>query len=231
MPKKPRSHIQDPDRITLMHANGDGFFAPIPPHREAVVAYLRLYNETRAGWDLPPELGVLRNPYGDTVSGYALPIPDGTWAAFEDPMRVVRKVASLLWEQGRTDHPLVRGIDRSLLADMVGVYFMHEGWAPPKGKEREAVNLMRNGMGYRLADTADRRETRSVIAVQVDGVLHLATQHRDAPRDTHVKSYDPTRDEEGCRIGGTMPRPLLEVAYGLIQHMRPTYANDPQDNL
>lgn len=231
MPKKPRTHVQDPGRIETMFANQDGFFAPVPPPKDAIVSYLRLYNETRADWDEPPELGVLRAPYGHTVTGYALPIPEGTWAAFEDPMKVIRKVAALLWEEGRTDHALVRHIDRAMLADMVGVYFMHEGWAPPKGKELAAANLMRQGMRYRLSETTDRRETRSVMAVQIDGVVHATTQYRDDPRDIHFLSYDPSRDEEHNRIGGTMPRPLLEVAYGLVKTLRPAYANNPEDNL
>lgn len=231
MPKrKPVTHVTDPVRAKVMHETGTGFYAPFPPSREGVVAYLRLYNETRPGWDQPPELGVLRAPYADTVTGYPLPIPEGTWAAFNDPMRVIRKLADLLWEQGRTDHALLRNIDRPMLADMVGVYFMHEGWAPPRGKELQAVQTMQAGMRYRISETADRRETRAVLAVQVDGVVHSTTLYRDSPRDVHHMSWDPNDPAQtNDGIGGTMVRPLLEVAYGLIKTLRPEYANQPDE--
>lgn len=228
--RKPVTHVTDPGRIKELSDTGGGFYAPVPPSREGVMAYLRLYNETRPGWDEPPELGVLRAPYSDTVTGYALPIPEGTWAAFNDPMRVIRKIADLLWEQGRTDHALVRAIDPSMLADMVGVYFMHEGWAPPRGKELQAVQTMQQGFRYRLSETSDRRETRAVTALQVDGVVHSTTQYRDAPHEVHHMSWDPNDPADTNCIGGNMARPLLEVAYGLIKTLRPAYANTPDED-
>jgi hypothetical protein len=236
MPRKlPSTHVTDPDRIKEMRANDEGFFAPYPPTREALRSYLRLYNETREGWDLPAELGVLCCPYRDTVTAYTLPIPEGTWAAMEDPMKVLRRMAALLWEQQRTDHPLVARIDRTRLADMVGVYFTHEGWAPPRGKEREALHLHQTGKGYRLSETDDRRETRAIMAVQIDGVVHTTTQYRDDPKDIRVVSYDPLASQDKAvaarqRIAGPMPRILLEIAYGLVK-LRPAYANSPEDNL
>lgn len=234
MPRKlPSSHVTDPERIKEMTANGDGFYAPYPPARGAMTAYLRLYNETREGWDLPAELGVLCCPYRDSVTAYTLPIPVGTWAAMGDPMKVLRRMALLLWEQQRTDHPLVARIDRTRLADMVGVYFMHEGYAPPKGKELEALRLHQAGQAYRLSETDDRRETRAIMAVQIDGVIHTTTQYRDDPKDVRVMSYDPTSPQDRAanrHIAGPMPRILLEIAYGLTK-LRPAYANDPGDDL
>ena len=158
------------------------------------------------------------------------PIGEGTWAAMEDPVRVVRKIADLLWKQDRTDHALVRGIDRSMLADMVGVYFRYEGWAPPRGKEMQAAKTMMAGHRYRLSDTADRREMRMMLAVQIDGVVHSTTQYRDAPREIKHRTWDPNDPADAHnRIGGNLPRPLLEVAYGLIKNMRPAYADIPED--
>lgn len=232
MPRKPpASHVTDPARIKEMFANNDGFYAPYPPSREAFKGYMRLYNETREGWDLPSELGVLSCPYQGSVSSYALPIPEGTWGAMENPLKVLRRMATLLWEEQRTDHALVRNIDRAELTDMVGVYFMHEAWAPPKGKELQALRLHQHGKGYRFSETADKRETRALMAVQIDGVVHTTTQYRDDPRDIRFMTYDPNSPEDRAanrRIAGATPRILLEIAYGLVK-LRPSYANDPND--
>lgn len=231
MPRKlPSTHVTDPDRIKEMQAADEGFYAPYPPTREALRGYLRLYNETREGWDLPAELGVLCCPYRDTVTAYALPIPEGTWGAMEDPVKVLRRMASLLWIDPRPQHALVRGIDRSRLADMIGVYFMLEGWAPPKGREKAAMALHLGGQGYRFSEVEDRRETRTMMAVQIDGLIHTTTQYRDDPHNVRVMTYDPTSAEDEVanrRIIGKLPRILLEIAYGLTK-LRPAYANLPE---
>lgn len=231
MPKKPLSHITDPARIKATHERGDGFWSVVPPPRDAVVSCLRLYNESRIEWDEAPELGVLRAPFGHTVTSYALPIPDGTWTAMQRPRRVVEKIARLLWEEGRTDHALVRNIDRTMLADMIGVYLRYEGWAPPRGGERAAANALRAGLRYDLQGTHDKREVRQVFAIQIDGVVHVTTQYRDSPREVHHRSYDPGRETPGGHIGGDIVRPLLEVGYGLIRTLRPAYVNTPEGNV
>lgn len=229
--RKPLTHVTDPARIAAMRKQDKGFYAPLMPPREAVEGYLRLHNETRPAWDECPEVGVLRAPFSDSVTSYPLPIPEGTWSAMQDPLRVVRKLAHLLWVEGRTDHALLRSVDRSLLADMVGVYFRYEAFGPPRGKEVQSFNLLASGHHYRFQDTGDAREARMILAVQVDGLVHSTNQYRDAPREVRYRTFDPSRDDQVDRIGGAVPRLLLDIALGLIRHMRPAYANNPEDNL
>lgn len=216
---------------------GSGFFAPEPPSLDAVRAYMSLYVAERQEWNEPPELGVLRAPYEGSVTGYALPIAEATWDAMKDPGKVLKTLVRVLWEEARTDHALLRGVDRSMLADMVGVYFRHEGWAPPKGKEKVALSTHRMGLNYRFEQADDRRECRAITAVLIDGAVVRATEFRDEPGHLRSGSYHllkqgKTPEESPANwIGGQHLTAMLKISYGLVAYMRPAYANKrvPED--
>lgn len=216
--------------LRAQHArSGDGFYMPTVSSREAVLAYMRLYLAQRTEWDEPPELGVFRSEYDDHVSGYAFPYPEGIWDAWENPVRLIKRLVDITWEQGRSEHALLRCVDRSMLADMTGVYLRTEGWAPPKGAERSALGLHAHGHGYRFSDLKDRRETRSMEYVQGDGTIFRVTHYRDAPDTFLSKAWHP--DDGGKDwLGGTVRTQLLKLTFGLIRYVRPAYANDPDRN-
>lgn len=212
---------------------GTGFFAPEPPDPAWVRAYMSLYVAERTEWNEPPELGVLRTPYEGSVTGYALPIKEATWDANQDPGKVLDTLVRVLWTEARTDHALLREVDRSYLADMVGVYFRTEGWAPPKGKEAVALAAMRSGMPYRFEHTDDRRECRMITGVMIDGSVVRATEYRDEPGRLHSGVHhllDPNKaigvlGPGSNTIGGRHLTALLKISYGLVAYMRPAYAN------
>lgn len=212
---------------------GEGFFAPMPPNLDAVRSYLEVYLLQRQEWEEAPELGVLNAPFDDSVTGYAFPIPEGTWDAMHEPGKVLRLLARLLWKDARTDHALLRPVDRTQLADMVGVYFRHEGWAPPRGQELRALKSHSQGIPYRFEDAKDRRECRAITAVMVDGSVVRATQFRDEKGDIRSGSYhllkdsdDPTKPGPASWVGGDHLIDLLKISYGLIAYMRPAHANN-----
>lgn len=212
---------------------GTGFFAPEPPDADAVRSYMSLYVAERAEWGEPPELGVLRTPYADSVTGYALPISEGTWAAIEDPGKVLNTLVRVLWTEARTDHALLRNVDRTMLADMVGVYFRTEGWAPPKGQELTALRLSRTGLNYRFENAEDRRECRVITAVMIDGSVVRATEFRDEPGELRSGVHHLLREEHmnpalgspSNWIGGQHLTAMLKISYGLVAYMRPPHAN------
>lgn len=211
---------------------GSGFFAPEPPNMDAVRSYLELYLLQRQEWEEAPELGVLTTPIDNSVTGYAFPIPEGTWDAMNEPGKVLRLLARLLWKEARTDHALLRPIDRTQLADMVGVYFRHEGWAPPKGQEMRALHSHAEGLPFRFEDAKDRRECRAITGVMVDGSVVRATQFRDEKGDIRSGTYhllkdsdDPAKPGPSKWIGGDHLVDLLKISYGLIAYMRPAHAN------
>lgn len=212
---------------------GTGFFAPHPPSADAIEGYMKLYVAERTEWGEPAELGVLRTPYEGSVTGYKLPIPEGTWAAMCNPTKVLTTLVRVLWEDPRPDHALLRHVDRTMLADMVGVYLRTEGWAPPKGKELTALAAHREGMAYRFEQAADRRECRVITAVMLDGGVTRATQFRDEPE--HLRSgthhlldgrrANPSLGSPASWVGGEHLVSLLKISYGLVAYMRPAYAN------
>lgn len=211
---------------------GEGFFAPMPPNMDAVRSYLELYLLQREVWEEAPELGVLCTPVDDSVTGYAFPIPEGTWDAMNQPGKVLRLLARLLWKDARTDHALLRPIDRTQLADMVGVYFRHEGWAPPRGQELRALRSHAEGLPFRFEDAEDRRECRAITAVMVDGSVVRATQFRDEKGDIRSGVYhllndsdDPLKPGPSKWVGGDHLVDLLKISYGLVAYMRPPHAN------
>lgn len=224
-----RTPPPDPFLQRAMAKDGSGFFMPVQPSNEAVLSYLRLHCQEREQWDERAEVGVLRSPYEEQVTGYALPIAAGSWDTYDNPLKLVRKLVDVLWRQGRTDHALLRAADRSLLADMVGVYLRHEGWSPPKGHERQALAIGAGRPGYRFSDLTDRRESRSVLAVMGDSTRLKVTHFRDEGEKFRSAAYNPLAlpNHRTTPILGDMPPLLLELAYGLIKHMRPPYANDP----
>lgn len=216
-------------------AEGEGFFAPEPPDIDAVRSYLELYLFERQEWNEPPELGVITTPYGGSAGSYAFPIPEGTWDAMSNPSRVLKLLSRLLWKEARTDHALLRPVDRSELADMVGVYFRHEGWAPPRGQEMAALRNHAQGLTHRFEDHKDRRECRAITAVMIDGSVVRATQFRDEGGRSRSGVYhllkDSPRDQDPFNpgpqkwIGGDSLVELLKISYGLIAYMRPPGAN------
>jgi len=216
---------------------GTGFFAPEVPPLDATRSYMRLYLEERQTWDECPELGVVRSPYEGSVTGYALPIKTSTWDAMEDPGKVLKTLVRVLWEEARTDHALLRDVDRSMLGDMVGVYFRHEGWAPPKGQEKQALATHRAGMPYRFENAKDRRECRAITAVMVDGSVVRATEFRDEPGHLRSGIYHLLKEGKAPEespvnwIGGQHLTALLKISYGLVAYMRPAWANTrvPED--
>lgn len=224
----------DPAIRQAMALDGSGFYAPMPPSDESVLAYLRLYCQEREEWDEPPELGVLRSPYDGQVTGYPLPILEASWDSYVKPGALLRKLVDVLWHQGRTDHALVRHIDRTMLPDMVGMYFRHESWSPPKGSpynHRRADGAVPR-LGYDLQQTKDKRESRGVLAVMVDGTRLRVSHFRDTPQKFNSAAYQPlaTPTHKTTPIFGDTPPLLQELAYGLIKNMRPEYANEaPED--
>lgn len=206
---------------------GRGFYMTRPASRKAVLAYMRLYLAQRTEWDEPPELGVLRSEYDQHVTGYAFPYPEGIWDAWDHPGKLIRKLADLTWHQGRTDHALLRPIDRSLLGDMTGVYLRTEGWAPPKGTERTALGLHAHGHHYRFSDVEGRREVRTVEYAQGDGTMFRVCHYRDDPDTFSSQAWHPDDPGHGTYMGGSLRGELLKMTFGFINHLRPAYVNDP----
>jgi hypothetical protein len=223
----------DQQTAERMAAQGEGFYAPEPPQPHAVLSMMSLYCREREEWDEAPELGVLLSAYGNHVSSYPLPIPEPTWDAYDRPARVITRLRDVLWKQGRTDHALLRDIDRPTLTDMVGVYFRYEAWGPPKGKEQQAIATVRSGIPLDLAKQEGRRELRNIVAVTVDGSLYLLSQVRDDPERFRTMHLDFDGKMSGNlpyvhEMTGNLPVLMRELCFGLIKHMRPGHANLPK---
>jgi hypothetical protein len=233
VPTPHRNRNLTPEEQHRKVAEGQAFFAPEIPDPDALRSYMELYLAERTEWDEYPELGVVRTPYPDTVTGYALPIPAGTWDALNTPSRVLTILERKLWQEAKTEHMLLNQVDRTLLTDMVGVYFRHEGWAPARGTERTARSLLRMGVRPDFKSSADRRECRVITAVMIDGLVLRATQYKDDGHVINSGQYHLIKDAERGKsphpadeLGGEYLTHLLKIAYGLVAYMRPPRANE-----
>lgn len=217
-----------PDERRAKARAGEGFYMPSTASRDAVLAYMRLHLAQRTEWDEAPELGVFRAEFDEHVTGYAFPYPESLWNVWDHPGRLINRLSVLTWEQGRTEHALLRPIDRSMLGDMTGVYLRTEAWAPPKGAERTALTLHTQGHGYRFSEVQGRREVRSVEYVQGDGTVFSVSQYRDEP-DTFVsQAWHPGDSSETSYMGGKLATGMLRLAFGLIKYMRTGPITNPE---
>lgn len=222
----------DAETQASMLANDEGFHAPEVPHHSLVLTSMKLACQQRTEWNEPPELGVLLSSFESHLGFYPLPIPKPSWGAYPNPAALLARLVKVLWEQERTDHALLRGVDRSMLVDMVGTYMLYEAWAPALSKEKAALQAVRQGLQPDLQRQADRREVRCVMGATVDGTFLVTSHYRDAPEKFSSLALDRHGNSVGNHLPvhemkGNIPRMLLELAYGLVRHMRPAYANTP----
>ena len=216
---------------------GEGFFGPEVPPYEDIASALQLHCQAREKWDEAPELGVLLSAYGGHLSTYMLPIPEQSWKSYDTPVRLLTRLKTLLWDQGRTDHALVRNIDRPVLTDMVGMYMRYEAFAPPLEKDRQvSAEFMRGeSSGYCPTRDPGRREVRCITGVTVDGTMHMVSQYRDTPdrfSTLYVTAEGKHRGNHPVIVEATADLATLlhQIGLGLVRHLRPAHANTPRED-
>jgi hypothetical protein len=216
----------DPRTPLELARDGEGFLCREIPDKESITSYMRIHLAQREKWDERPEIGLLVSPYDGHIEAVPMAIPAAVWDAWEDPGKVLAKVARCAYEN--RPHRLLTFLDHSALATMVGVYIRTEGWTPADGDMERAVSLQRMGLIRSFADLPGAREVRTVLGVLADGNAFEVSHKRDAP-GTFRTFYAHLIDQDmpgGNRLSGDYPAYLLLFLYGLVRYWRPASVNE-----
>lgn len=184
--------------------------------RTQVVNALKRGLNARPGWDLDPEWGHIYRTDTGRMRLQPIPVPGDMWARYGHPKNLLGAYRQLLAGPSNPEQRgAAAGIRSRVPENMVGMYLLHEGWAPPAHKVQALLQAERRGARtQRYKDMPDRVEVRQAGAVDLDSSMYVASQ----PRPTMVlHGIVDTVGDSNTEVAGRLPELLYSIMMLMLQ--------------
>lgn len=161
----------------------------------------------RREWDEPPALCFLYVK-GGRAGIREVPLPDVIWSAGRPPLILARLAAV------SGSEPVSSLLRNAAPEDLYGAAFRCEAWEVIGGEPGTAdwSETMADAQAHRLHLRADRREIRSIFAVDRAGVTYIAVQGRGDDDVRRSIAYP----KPGAGFTGTIPASLDRIVTAVL---------------